>query len=98
MATVSLDGRAPLLEAHETPVLGRDCRLDLSGLKWATPFDVAALAALVRRANMRGHTLVVEPPTDAAVCRYLVDLGAADHIPAAWGKEAGSAVDHPLIR
>ena len=98
MAIVSLNGRAPLLEAHESPVLGRDCRLDLRGLKWATPFDVAALATLVRRANMRGYAPIVEPPTDAAVRRYLVDLGAADHIPGTWGEEAGSAVDRPLLR
>lgn len=72
--------------------------MDLSGLTWATPFDVAAIAALWLRMESLGLSPTLVPPSDPTVRAYLVDMGLDDFLPGDWGVGGGCAVDLPWLR
>jgi hypothetical protein len=71
--------------------------MDLSGLTWATPFDIAALAAVWTRTALAGNPPEVVLPDDPTVRAYLVDVGLSDVIPGDWGSGGGCAVDLPWL-
>lgn len=97
---------ARLIAPGVAPFLMRNVRastweppvLDLSDLAWATPFDVAAIAALWTRMALAEKEAAVILPTDPTVRAYLVDMGLADVVPGDWGPGGGCAVDPPWLR
>ena len=94
----------PDLERRRPPPAGR-CRPRVVGplparplrAPWATPFDVAALAALWLGQEVRGHAPALELPADPAVRAYLVDMGLDRVIPGPWGPGGGCVVDPPWL-
>jgi hypothetical protein len=97
MPTLRLIGRAPLLALHELPRAWPPTTIDLAGLTWATPFDVAALAILWSRLREQNAAPEVVVPDDAEVRAYLVDVGLDQVVPGAWGAGGGSRVEPPLV-
>lgn len=94
---LTLQGPAPLLRGQATPTSWEPGTIDLSGLTWATPFDVAAIAAIWTRMADAGHPPQVAVPTDPTVRAYLVDMGLPEVVPGEWGSGGGSAVDPPWL-
>jgi hypothetical protein len=88
-------GRSPLLVGVPMPTSISE--IDLSGLVWATPFDVAALAAMWCYQEAVGHTPTLVLPTDPLVRAYLVDMGLAGFIPGDWGSGGGSKIEAPWL-
>jgi len=69
----------------------------MSGMTWATPFDVAALAAIWMRMLLAGRPPQVILPSDLMVRAYLVDMGLPNVMPGDWGSGGGCAVDPPWL-
>jgi len=101
MPTVSrltIAGSSPLLAGDVLPESWAPSDLDLSALAWATPFDVAAIAALSLRLEVLGHSPTVTLPADPTVRAYLVDMGLDEFMPGDWGSGGGFAVEPPWLR
>ena len=97
MSFVALAGRCPLLDMDATPASWDIDTLDLSGLDWVTPFDVAAIASLWTRLSGLQRTPSVVLPADEEVRAYLVDIGLNTIIPGDWGPGGGSRVEAPWL-
>src|SRR5207245_5144768 len=71
--------------------------LDLTGLEWASPFDLAAVASLYLCAAAAGRDVDVVAPANPAVRRYLVDVGLSRLVGTRWQTQAPAPVEPPLI-
>ena len=98
MSVLSLTGRCPLLELRQLPQSWDVDTIDLSGLEWVTPFDVAALASIWTRLSHRGQSPRVILPSANEVRGYLVDIGLSTVIPGDWGSGGGCLVDPPWLQ
>lgn len=98
MALLVVGGNAPLLRGLLHPSSWDEQGLDLTGLSWVTPFDVAGLAAVWLRLDSKGLSPRVVLPRDPMVRAYLVDMGLHSFIPADWGNGGGSVVEPPWLR
>lgn len=96
MATLTLAGVAPLLRGEHPASLAPD-RIDLSAVEWATPYDVAVLAAIWMRQRQNGLAVAVDPRRDPKVRDYLVGVGLAKIIEADWDRSSAGAGDPSLI-
>lgn len=98
MSTFRLEGRTPLLSAHEPALHWPLSTFDLGDLEWATPFDIAALALLWSRLQREQSLPDIVLPRDPQVRAYLVDIGLDAVIEGTWGGGGGSLVEPPLVR
>lgn len=94
---LALNGSAPLLRRGVSCSSWQPSAIDLSGLAWATPFDVAAIAATWSRLSLSGRRPDLIVPADPTVRAYLVDMGLSAVVPAEWGSGGGCAVDPPWL-
>ncbi len=94
---LTLQGPAPLLRRETNPGSWDLDLVDLSGLTWATPFDVAVIASLWRRMELAGHLPRVLMPSDSTVRAYLVDMGLSQLMPGQWGSGSGCVIDPPWL-
>ncbi len=93
-----IEGTAPILDRSAAHSTWGPSVIDLSRLKWATPFDVAVIAAIWTRMELAGKPPTVVVPTDPTVRAYLVDMGLSDVMPGDWGNGGGCRVDPPWLR
>ena len=98
MATMTLNGRCPLLDCTQLPRSWNPDHIDLSGLEWITPFEVAMTAAVWSRLDLAGEPPDVTLPSDPVVRAYLVDIGLNKVIPGNWGAGGGSASEPPWLK
>src|SRR5438270_11971822 len=84
MPVLKLSGSAPLLDPASWPVSWSPTSIDLSELRWATPFDIVVLGLIWTRLAEDGREPELVLPEDAGVRAYLVDAGLATAIPGAW--------------
>jgi hypothetical protein len=97
VSVLIVSGRCPLLEHRVSPRSWHSETLDLSGLEWVTPFDVAALATLWTRVTTDGRMPQVRLPEHDEVRAYLVDIGLDRVIPGDWGQGGGCSVEAPWL-
>jgi hypothetical protein len=97
MTVLKLTGPAPLLTGRQ-PTSWSPSHIDLAQLRWATPFDIVALAVIWTRLVEAGATPTIDLPQDAAVRAQLVGEGLADVIDAEWGAGGPTSTESPLIR
>lgn len=90
-------GRCPLLGTGALPTSWNPSTIDLSGLEWVTPFEVAGLAALYARLGGASPAPTVMLPDNDEVRRYLVDMGLDQVIPGQWGNGGGSRIEPPWL-
>ena len=62
VSVLKMAGRCPLLDAKNLPRSWNPSTIDLSGLEWTTPFDIAGLAALWSRLSAQGRRADGSPP------------------------------------
>jgi hypothetical protein len=98
MTVLKLVGSAPLLAPGYSPVSWAPSSIDLSGLRWATPFDIVALAVIWARLDEEGRAPEVVLPEDPDVRAYLVDVGLAEAIRGPWKVGGASSAEPPVIR
>lgn len=97
MPTLTLEGRAPLLSGR-APISWAPDHIDLSGLEWATPYDIVALAVICTRLAEQNQRPSLVLPEDKQVRSYLAAVGLATVIGGQWDDaDAPLTGDPPLI-
>jgi hypothetical protein len=97
MPTLTLEGRAPLLSGR-APISWAPDLIDLSGLEWATPYDIVALAVICTRLAEQNQRPSLVLPENKQVRAYLVAVGLAKVIGGQWDDaDAPLTGDPPLI-
>jgi hypothetical protein len=96
MPTLTLSGRAPLLADASVRSWSPD-RIDLSGLEWASPYDLVALLVIFGLRREAGEEPAIVLPSDPAVRARLRSAGLAESLPGSWGVEDREEAPLPLL-